>query len=115
MVSSSSKSSVMCAPSATVRRFLCSMTRARNVLRSRAYASRGNRLSRLITGSRMLALHRLGAVAVSQTGKARAPVSLQVTMQLDERLPVHVALEVDHRVDRHPVFMPAPGVELRMT
>src|SRR5919204_1218907 len=48
MVSSSSKSSVTSAPSCTVRRFLCSMTRARNALRSRAYASRDSRLSRVI-------------------------------------------------------------------
>src|SRR5919198_4064224 len=48
MVSSSSKSSVTSAPSCTVRRFLCSMTRARKALRSRAYASRDSRLSRLI-------------------------------------------------------------------
>src|SRR5687768_4933842 len=35
-------------------------------------------------------------------------------MQLDQRLPVDVALEVDHRVEGYPVVVPAPGVELGM-
>src|SRR3989454_10396326 len=35
-------------------------------------------------------------------------------MQLDQRLAVHLALELDHRLERHPVLVPAPGVELRM-
>src|SRR3954471_17095536 len=48
MVSSSSKMSLTCSPSATVRRRLCSMTRARNAGRSRAYASSVSKLSRSI-------------------------------------------------------------------
>src|SRR6266404_4084964 len=55
MVSSSSKSSVTLPPSCTVRRFLCSMTRARKACRSRAYVSRGSRLSRLIMSTAYVA------------------------------------------------------------
>src|SRR2546425_3147701 len=43
-----------------------------------------------------------------------AAVGLQVAMQLDQRLAVDVALEVDHRVERDPVVVPAPGIELGM-
>src|SRR3954468_19372850 len=54
MVSSSSKRSVRFSPRCTVRRFLWSITRARKALRSRAYASRDIRLSRLITCDRSI-------------------------------------------------------------
>src|SRR2546428_9694744 len=43
-----------------------------------------------------------------------APIGLQVAMQLDQRLAIDVALEVDHRVERDPVVVPAPGIELGM-
>src|SRR5258708_33138026 len=43
-----------------------------------------------------------------------AVVGLQVAMQLDQRLAVDLALEVDHRLERDPVVVPAPGVELRV-
>src|ERR1041384_1360106 len=43
-----------------------------------------------------------------------AAVGLEVAVQLDQRLPVHLALELDHRVERHPVVVPAPRVELGM-
>src|SRR2546426_8928254 len=48
MVSSSSNCSRTCSPRWTLRRFLCSMTLARNSLRCRAYASSDSRLSRAI-------------------------------------------------------------------
>src|SRR3954470_10945663 len=35
-------------------------------------------------------------------------------MQLDQRLAIDLALEVDHGLERHPVIVPAPGIELRM-
>ena len=41
-------------------------------------------------------------------------VGAEVAVQLGERLAVDLALEVDHRLERHPVVVPAPGVELRM-
>src|SRR5437879_12115782 len=44
----------------------------------------------------------------------RAAVRQQEAMQLGQRLAVHLALELDHRLERHPVLVPAPGVELRM-
>src|SRR5437762_14164854 len=44
----------------------------------------------------------------------RAAVRQQEAMQLDQRLAVHLALELDHRLERHPVLVPAPGVELGM-
>src|SRR5438034_8195892 len=44
----------------------------------------------------------------------RAAVRQQETMQLDQRLTIHLALELDHRLERHPVLVPAPGVELGM-
>src|SRR5262245_31503701 len=37
---------------------------------------------------------------------------MQVAVQLDQRLAVDLALELDHRLERHPVLVPAPGVEL---
>src|SRR5262245_57579172 len=39
---------------------------------------------------------------------------VQEALQLEERAAIHVALEVDHRFQRNPVFMPTPGVELGM-
>src|SRR6266478_5100545 len=48
MVSSSSNCSRTCSPRWTLRRFLCSMTLARNSLRCRAYASSDSRLCRVI-------------------------------------------------------------------
>src|SRR5207237_3614105 len=47
-----------------------------------------------------------------QAPRARAPVGLQVAVQFDQRLPVDLALEIDHAVDGDPVVVPAPGVEL---
>jgi hypothetical protein len=44
--------------------------------------------------------------------RAPAPVGAEKAVQLGQRLPVHLALEVDHRLERHPVLVPAPGVEL---
>src|SRR6185295_18599075 len=41
-----------------------------------------------------------------------APVGVQETVQLGQRLAVDVALEFDHGFYRHPVVVPAPGVEL---
>src|SRR5713101_4517235 len=121
MVSSSSNCSRTCSPRWTLRRFLCSMTLARNSLRCRAYASSDSRLCRVIMplfyesgldfreGERHLALaHRQRAL------QPRAAVRQQEPMQLDQRLAVHLALELDHRLERHPVFVPAPGVELGM-
>src|SRR5919106_518275 len=49
MVSSSSNIRVTCSPRCTVRRFLCSITLARNWARCLAYASSVSRLSRVIT------------------------------------------------------------------
>src|SRR5919204_494399 len=124
MVSSSSKSSVTSAPSCTVRRFLCSMTRARNALRSRAYASRDSRLSRVIMalldggldlrkGARHLAarLHRHAELARDLRERKDAAHHGAPRRQLDQRLAVDLALEVDHRLERYPVVVPAPGVE----
>src|SRR5437763_10835004 len=46
--------------------------------------------------------------------RARAPIGLQVAVQLEQRFAVAVALEVDHDLERDPVVVPAPGVELGM-
>src|SRR4051812_27904393 len=124
MVSSSSNCSVTCCPRCTLRRFLCSMTRARKALRSRAYASSDSRLSRRIgitgrrapgsaaAGNRTACALRMRRVDALRPPRARAAIGLQVAMQLDQRLAVDLALEVDHRVERDPVVVPAPGIEL---
>src|SRR5689334_3131512 len=39
---------------------------------------------------------------------------VQVTLELHQRAAVHLALEVDHRLERNPVVVPAPRVELGM-
>src|SRR5688572_15996218 len=39
-------------------------------------------------------------------------MTMQVLGELVERLLVNVALEFDHRVERHPIVVPAPSVEL---
>src|SRR5689334_4612017 len=49
-----------------------------------------------------------------ETLAARLRALVQEALQLDERPSVHLALEVDHGFERHPVFVPAPGVELGM-
>src|SRR5258706_4291039 len=41
-----------------------------------------------------------------------AAVGVEKTVQFGERLAVDVSLETDDRLDRHPVVVPAPGVEL---
>src|SRR3990170_7863459 len=46
--------------------------------------------------------------------RAGAPVGGEVTVQLAQRLAVDLALEVDDQVERHPVIVPAPGIELGM-
>src|SRR4029077_5361035 len=46
--------------------------------------------------------------------QARAAVILEEAVQLEQRLPVDVALEVDHGLERYPVVVPAPGIELGM-
>src|SRR5439155_18055969 len=46
--------------------------------------------------------------------RARPAIGLQVAMQLDQRLAIDVALEVDHGLERDPVVVPAPGIELGM-
>src|SRR5581483_6855278 len=43
-----------------------------------------------------------------------AAIRTEVAVQLEQRLPVDVALEIDDRLERHPVVVPAPGVELGM-
>src|SRR5213075_1328475 len=84
------------------------MTRARKALRSRAYVSSGSKLSRLIMGRAGL------RVCGLQAARPQPPVGLQVAVQLDQRLAVDLALEVDHRIQGDPVVVPAPGVELRV-
>ena len=48
--------------------------------------------------------------------RAQIPIVLgaprQKTGQLCQRHLIDVALELDHQFKRHPVFVPAPGVEL---
>src|SRR5256885_7548082 len=44
----------------------------------------------------------------------RGAVRQQEGMELDRRLAVPLALNPDHRLERHPVLVPAPGVELGM-
>ncbi len=39
---------------------------------------------------------------------------VQETLELGEGAAVHLALEVDHVVERKPVVVPAPGVKLGM-
>ena len=34
-------------------------------------------------------------------------------LELGEGAPVHLALELDDRVERHPVIVPTPGIEFR--
>src|SRR5258706_12081912 len=41
-----------------------------------------------------------------------ASVDIQEAVQLGERLAIDLALELDDRLHRDPVFVPAPGVEL---
>src|SRR3569832_2689191 len=43
-----------------------------------------------------------------------ACILVQEAFKLLERQAVDLALEVDHRIHRHPVFVPAPGVEFRV-
>ena len=57
------------------------------------------------------------AVPVAQPGGAlpQMPhVPVQKTFKFLERQTVDLALEVDHRIHRHPVLVPAPGVEFRV-
>src|SRR5882762_9825557 len=49
-----------------------------------------------------------------QAPRPRAAVGLQIAVQLDQRLAVYLALEVDDALERDPVVVPAPGVELGM-
>src|SRR5258705_6858787 len=63
------------------------------------YSALACRLARVAWRERIIALPRMA-------------IGLQIAMQLEQRLPVDLALEVDHRVERNPVVVPAPGVEL---
>src|SRR5206468_11051179 len=36
------------------------------------------------------------------------------TGQLRQRQLIHIPLELDHTVERHPIFVPTPGIELRV-
>src|SRR5690606_18832837 len=54
-------------------------------------------------------------------GFARAAVAMTVAVaprqhprQLLQGEPIHLALELDHRVERNPELVPTPGIELRM-
>src|SRR4249920_1204385 len=38
-------------------------------------------------------------------------VAKEIAGELGERALIHVALEIDHRLERHPVVVPPPGVE----
>src|SRR5690606_2753961 len=53
------------------------------------------------------------AAGVRQSGALLAAME-QHPRELVERLAVDLALELDHRVERHPVVVPTPGVELRV-
>src|SRR5688500_11601760 len=44
---------------------------------------------------------------------AAVSIASQVARQFFQRLAVDLALEVDHRVHRHPILVPAPGIEFR--
>src|SRR5512146_643094 len=46
---------------------------------------------------------------------AVAAIRAQKPVQFRQRLPVDVALEFDHRIERNPEFVPAPGVEFRVS
>src|SRR5690606_18279575 len=55
---------------------------------------------------------RLGqAIALWQVETARAE---QDPRQFDQRELVDLALELDHRLERHPIMAPTPGIEFRM-
>src|SRR4030065_1556267 len=42
-------------------------------------------------------------------------VLVQITLELLERAAIDLAFEVAHHIHRHPVLVPAPGVEFGMT
>src|SRR5690606_31890449 len=61
---------------------------------------------------------RAGAPAQVAAGLGEAGALLaameQHARQLVQRLAIDLALELDHRVERHPVVVPTPGIELRV-
>jgi hypothetical protein len=71
----------------------------------------GRQLGRLRLRARVLAIARAHAAAQVAVAVVRA---WQVAREFAQRHLVHAALEFDHHVQRHPVLVPAPGVELGM-
>src|SRR5205823_5733718 len=45
---------------------------------------------------------------------ARLRLHVNVPLELEQRAPVHLALEFDHRFERHPVVVPTPCIEFGM-
>src|SRR5688500_15086539 len=110
-------------------RMLAGLTCARSVMTSRAGDSSVTRAdwagfgrwnpapapsSRMGSASYSRSKTRPLALHGERAARAHAAVGLQEAMQLDERLAVYLALEVDDRVERHPVLVPAPRVEFRV-
>src|SRR3990170_1975804 len=113
-------------------RMVAGLTRARSVITSSAGDSGVTRAACDWRGRRMPApapSSRIGSpwYCLSMTPPCRgarsarlggrgarlaAPVRPEIAVQLGQHLAVHLALELDHRLERHPVLVPAPGVEL---
>src|SRR3954469_22391241 len=49
---------------------------------------------------------------LTRTGAPLIVIAVHIFGELVQRLLVDVALELDHRVEWHPVVVPSPGVEL---